>query len=132
MQDLNLRLPACRTNALAKRCGPVSTALQTTFGLSPRPDLPKGIILGNYFWPCKGQVSRLDAGPPHLRVRRVCCVKDAGQSIAMCTSVIVRIKAITASTIQEVEELARELGPANAIVPHQKSSAGLADPVVPQ
>ena len=73
---------------------------------------------GNYLWPSKGQVSWLDGGLPHLRDRRVCCVRDTRQSIAMCTSVIVKIKAVPASTIQEVEELARELSPANAIVPH--------------
>lgn len=92
--------------------------MQMTFGLSPRPDLAKGIILGNYSWPCKSQVSWLDGGLPHLRDRRVCCVRDTGQSIAMCISVIVKIKAVPVSTIQEVQELARELGPADAIVPH--------------
>ena len=84
--------------------------------------MAKGIILGNYLWPCKGQVSWLDGGLPHLRDRRVCRVRDIRQSLAMSTSVIVNIKAVPASTIQEVEELARELGPANAIVSHQKSS----------
>ncbi len=61
--------------------------MQTTFGLSPRPDLAKGIIPGNYLWACKGQVSWLDAGLPRLRDRRVGFVRDAGQSIAMCTAV---------------------------------------------
>ncbi len=44
-------------------------------------------VQGNYSWPCKGQVSWLDAGLLRLRDRCVGCARDAGQSIAMCTSV---------------------------------------------
>ena len=38
-------------------------------------------------------------------------------------SVVVKIKAVPASTIQIVEELARELGPADAVVPGNTESS---------